>query len=60
MGGGGVAAFGWRFVVGLHLSGDAGEFITVALSGLFSDLEYDGCQMLGLNSRSYVVPNTNV
>jgi hypothetical protein len=52
MGGGGVAGFGRRFGVSLHLDGDVDWSVLVALSGLSSDLEHSGRQILGLNSQS--------
>jgi hypothetical protein len=51
---------GWRFGVSLHLGRDVGWFILVASSGLFSGLEHGGCQILRLNSQSYVAPNMKV
>jgi hypothetical protein len=60
MGGGGVDAFGWNLGVDLHRDGDVGWFIAVVLSGLFSGLEHGGHQILGLNSRGYRVPDTEV
>jgi hypothetical protein len=60
MGGGGVAGFGRRLGVDLRLDGDVGWFVMVALSELFSGLEHGGCQMLELNSQSYVAPNMKV
>jgi hypothetical protein len=58
--GGGVAGFGWRIGVDLHLNEDGGWFGTVALSGLFSGLKHSGHQILGSNSQSHVVLNTGV
>jgi hypothetical protein len=39
---------GWSFRVSLHLDGDVGWVILVALSGLSSCLEHDGRQMMGI------------
>jgi hypothetical protein len=55
-----VIGFGQRLGVDLHLGGDVGWFIAVALSGLFSGLKQGGRQMLGLTSRSYIALNTKV
>jgi hypothetical protein len=50
VGGRGVAGFGRRLGVGLHLDEDADWFTTVALSRLFSGLKHSRRQMLGPNS----------
>jgi hypothetical protein len=60
VGGGGEGGFGWRLGVDIHLDGGVGWFIMVALSGSFLSLKYGGCQMLGINSRGYRVPDAEV
>jgi hypothetical protein len=53
-------SFGRKFVVSLRLGGDTRWFILVASLGLSSGLEHGGHQILGLNSQSYVAPNTEL
>jgi hypothetical protein len=57
---GGGFGFDQRFGWCLHLGGDVGWFILVALSGLPSGLEHGGCQMLGSNSRGLLNPEHGV
>jgi hypothetical protein len=60
MGGEGVDGFGWKLGVDLRGDGDVGWFIMMALSGLFLGIQHGGRQILGLNSRGYRVPDTEV
>jgi hypothetical protein len=52
----GQLVLGGRFCVSIRLGGEADRIAWVASSGLFSNLEHDRCQMLGLNSRGLLSP----
>jgi hypothetical protein len=46
----------WILAVGLFLDADVGWFFSVASSGLSSDIEHSGHQMLGSFSRGLLDP----